>query len=125
MSKKTETDLENTRTLFAMLQGECPDGCVIAADHMPKLTPDQAWTVIWWLGNRYWQPSDNVERCDVCGYIFHADCEGACLDYGHAPYHFCDSCLDSDEYRKKARIGRRLERAQKRSRLSNTGAERR
>jgi hypothetical protein len=114
MSEKNDKDLAKTQELFALLQGESPEGCTIKPDHMPKLTPDQAWTVIWWLGNQYWQPTDAVERCDVCGDLYHSWQEGECMDYGNAPYHFCDACRDGEEARAKARIGRGLERAKKR-----------
>lgn len=96
-------DLELSEKLFAFLQGIDLCECKIAPDRVPRLTPDQAWTVIWHLGNLYWQPKDFIERCDVCGSLFNTHRGGECLDYGDAPHHFCDSCMDTDEYDNKRR----------------------
>ena len=96
-----KTDLEKSEELFQFLQGNMPDGYQITKSRRPKLTADQAWTVIWYLGNQYWRVPDRIERCDVCGGLFDAHSEGDCLDFGKSPTHFCESCMSSDEYGKK------------------------
>jgi hypothetical protein len=102
MSAENDKDLERTEELFAFLQGEIPEGYKISPAHRPKLTADQAWTVIWYLGNQYWQVTDRVERCEVCGALFHREQGGDCLDYGKAPHNFCDNCMESEAYATKA-----------------------
>ena len=82
--------------LFDFLQGTVPDGYKLAADDVPHLTPAQAWTVIWYLGNQYWQVPDHIERCDICGELFDSNRDGVCLDWGEAPYHACDDCEYDD-----------------------------
>lgn len=99
----TKTELERTEDLFRFLQGEVPEGCKIRRGHMPRLTADQAWTVIWWLGNEYWQVMDYIERCCVCGGLYDSHRSGTCLDYGNAPHHFCDTCIYDPAYAKKMR----------------------
>ena len=94
-------DLKMTEELFAFLQGDIPDTIRIIKEEVPKLSADQAWTVIWYLGNLYWQVTDYIERCDVCGSLYDSNKEGDCLDCGKPPYHFCDGCTDSEEYRDK------------------------
>jgi len=116
MSEENDKDLERTQELYDLLQGKVPKGCLIPKDEVPKLTPEQAWTVIWYLGNQYWQVTDRVEKCDVCGQLYHTWQEGECMDFGNPPYSFCGSCVDGDEARTKRRIGVRLERAKNRSR---------
>ena len=96
-----ERDLEFTEELFAFLQGTVPDRCTIPDDHVPRLTADQAWTVVWYLGNLYWQVTDHVERCCVCGELYNTHCGGDCLDFGAAPYHFCGSCMSTEKYETK------------------------
>ena len=91
MTEKNTEDLAKAKTLFAFLQGDVPDGYHIATDKVPHLTEDQAWIVIWYLGNLFWQVPDTVERCGVCGALFHSECEGGYTDNG-PPYHFCDGC---------------------------------
>lgn len=98
-----KSDLQLTEELFEFLQGVCPADCKIAKSHMPKLTADQAETVIWYLGNQYWQVSDHVHRCCVCGNFFDKDNSGDCLDYGKPPIFFCDSCIHSEAYVRKMR----------------------
>jgi len=103
MSEEEKTDPEKTEELFAFLQGTIPDGYKIPEEHVSHLTPYQAWTVIWYLQNLYWQPSDRIERCGVCGGLYDTHSEGDCLDYGGAPYHFCEDCMASNEYATKAK----------------------
>lgn len=99
--KRSKMNLEETQVLFDLLQGNIPDDCVIPDSEVPRLSADQAWTVVWWLGNQYMEVSDNISRCDVCGDLYDSANSGFCLDFGDAPYHFCDSCEWSDAYAKK------------------------
>lgn len=102
MTTNDERDaLEMTEELFAFLQGDVPETIHLGCDKVPKLSADQAWSVIWYLGNLYWKVTDYIERCDVCGTLYDSNREGACLDYGHAPYHFCEGCTEGTEYRDK------------------------
>ena len=100
---KREDDLGKTQELFDFLQGKVPDRCHLAESEMPTLTADQAWTVVWYLGNLYWQVPDYIERCDVCGDLFDSNSEGTCLDYGDAPYDFCGACEDGEDAEEKRR----------------------
>lgn len=106
---KNDIDLETTQELFEFLQGNIPTN--IRTDHPPTLTADQAWIVIWYLGNLHRQIKDCIERCDVCGSLYHSWQEGECMDYGKPPFFFCGSCMDTEEAVTKRRIGTRLERA--------------
>lgn len=102
-AEQNEKDLKQTEQLYEFLQGHDPEGFKIARHLMPKLTADQAWTVIWYLGNQYWQVTDHVERCGVCGNLYNSWNSGDCLDYGRAPHFFCDSCMNGEAYRRKSR----------------------
>jgi hypothetical protein len=94
-----------TEELFAFLQGKVPEGYKIKRRHVPRLTEDQAWTVIWYCANlgRLDVFDDSIERCDVCGTLYNRNSSGDCLDYGRAPYSFCDNCMDTEQWYKKAR----------------------
>jgi hypothetical protein len=100
--KREPDNLERTEELFTFLQGKLPEGYKIPDKERPNLTAGQAWTVIWYLGNLYWQVTDHIERCDLCGELFDTQRGGDCLDYGKAPYYFCDNCMASYEYALKA-----------------------
>lgn len=121
--EQNEKDLSNTKELFAFLRGEVPEGYVVDAAHVPRLTPDQAATVIWFLGNKYWQVTDHVSRCEVCGGWYNEWCEGDCLDFGNAPYHFCGECCEGEEAQQKRRVGRKLECARARAKQSGENTE--
>ncbi len=103
MSEVKHDPLEKAQELFDFLQGRLPDGYKIPRKERPKLTADQAWTVIWYLGNKYWQVPDFIERCDLCGELYNGHQEGACLDYGGLPYFFCEQCRDDEQFEKKMR----------------------
>lgn len=109
MKNDNQTNLEKTQELYDFLQGNIPEN--IRTDNPPTLTAEQAWTVIWFLGNQYWQVPDCIEKCDVCDSLYHTWEEGECMDYGKPPFFFCGSCMDTDEAVTKRRIGTRLERA--------------
>jgi hypothetical protein len=93
--------VDRTQELFDFLQGEVPENCRIDPARVPRLSSDQAWTVIWYLGNQYWQVTDHIERCGVCGDLFDTHSGGDCLDYGKPPYHFCENCCWGPEYAAK------------------------
>ena len=93
--KREPTELERVEKLFAFLQGNVPKDCVIPVEEVPNLTPDQAWTVIWYLGNQYWQVSDDIGRCGKCGELYDTAIEGTHLE--EPPYHLCGNC-DGDCY---------------------------
>lgn len=104
-----ERDREMTEELFEFLKGNVPEGTIIEESHIPRLTDDQAWTVIWFLGNLYWQVTDHIERCEVCGRIYNTWCEGETNDHPPGPVSVCGNCVDSDEARAQRRIGRKIE----------------
>lgn len=99
-------DLARTQELFQFLQGRVPDGYYVS--DAPALTPEQAWTVIWYLGNTYERVPDFIERCDVCGALYNSETEGDCLDYaipdsgGEELYFFCGGCMEGEAWHHKA-----------------------
>ena len=104
--ERPDDDLARIQELFEFLQGRVPDGYHVS--DAPALTPEQAWTVIWYLGNTYERVPDYIERCDICGALYNSEGEGDVLDYdtpdsgGKEPYHFCGSCMEKDEWHHKA-----------------------
>lgn len=47
MSDKRD-DLQLAEELFQFLQGKLPEGVIARRKEIPKLSADQAWTVIWY-----------------------------------------------------------------------------
>jgi len=96
-----KSDLELSNELFQFLQGNVTDEYSIDAGNVPKLSPDQAWAVIWYVGELHWKIPDHIDRCEWCGDLYDSHSEGDCLDYGEPPYHFCDGCMCTTEYNAK------------------------
>lgn len=88
---KKPSDLDRTQEIFDFLQGRIPTGYKIPEVEVPHLDPEQAWIVVWYLGNLYWKIPDHIYRCDGCGCLFDGRSEGGHSDSGPL-YHFCDSC---------------------------------
>ena len=105
--ERLKSDLEVAQELFEFLQGKIPDGCKIAESAVPKLTPDQAYTVLWWLGSGYIQISDYINRCDICGDLYDSNDSGWCFDFGKSPIFFCDACENTPEFAKKYKKAKR------------------
>lgn len=95
-----KTHLEAAEELFAFLQGEVPKGYQCKA---PQLDAEDAWTVMWYIQNQHRQFVDHIDRCDVCGDLYDSEAEGACIDGGELPYHFCEDCSWMPEYYAKKR----------------------
>jgi len=64
--------------LYKYLKGEeLPEGVTCK---MPKLSPNEAFSVIWFLQEILHVLPDNIEQCDECKELFDTDCSGYCLD---------------------------------------------
>jgi len=105
MNSKDKDPIDVVRKLFNFLQGEVPEGLEIPQDHIPHLSEEHAWTVVWYIQGLYREIPDHIVRCDVCGRLFDTDDEGDCLDYGDMPYNFCVDCMKSCEYAEKKKDG--------------------
>lgn len=87
-------DMERIEKFFSFLQGDVPPHVQMSDDTTPKLTPDQAWSVIWFLQEVCHVLPVKFQRCDCCGDLYDSYRGG---DYNEAGplYRFCasDSCL--------------------------------
>lgn len=95
MSDSERDPRERIEELYQFLQGNLPDRIRVQDAAIPRLTADQAWTVIWYLGNLYWQIPDHIERCDECHTMFDTKNEGQLRD--SKPFHLCDNCAIWDD----------------------------
>ena len=72
---------EKVNELYQFLMGKSlPDGVECK---MPKLKPQMAFTVIWFLQEHLHILPDTIERCRNCGELFDSDSEGCYIDDGH------------------------------------------
>src|SRR4051812_47508295 len=81
MTEKPKTSpqwIERIRELHQFLQGNLPEG--VKVRRPPRLTADQAWTVIWFVQEGMRAIPDHFERCSMCGDIFDSYSEGIYID---------------------------------------------
>ena len=73
------SELDKVNELFRYLtDDEIPDGVLVAS--RPKLSPNKAWNLIWFLQEVTRCLPDHIERCDRCGALYDSDEEGFRLD---------------------------------------------
>ena len=116
-SEKTGNKFKSYRDavdeLFTYLKGEgLPEGVECK---MPKLKPDLAFTVIWFLQEIMRCLPDNIEMCQGCKRLFDTDSEGYHLDKDYRLIddegnetdkplpkkywgHWCDGCVPNIEF---------------------------
>lgn len=95
--------------LFTFLKGEgLPEGVKCK---MPKLKPDMAFTVIWFLQEHMRCLPDTIEMCQKCKCLFDQDSEGYCLSNDYKlngktlpkKYwgYYCDACVPNVDFEPK------------------------
>ena len=92
MADDKKTNLEQAQDLFDFLQGKMPEGYNVK--HPPQLSAEQAFSVIWFIGEEGLHISDSIERCGVCGDLFDTDLEGIYRE-DVPPYFFCLDCQET------------------------------
>ena len=83
--------LEQVEMLYEFLQGRPPAGVSTVAREQPKLSPRQAFAVIWFLQEKLGLLPDTIERCCSCNELFDTDSSGWYVERLYR--HYCDDCL--------------------------------
>ena len=76
-----EITQEQIVEFYDFLQGKVPEGMTVKKP--PKLSQEQAFTVIWFLQEHLCVLPDNFEQCSTCHVIYNSDFEGFYLDCGY------------------------------------------
>ena len=100
MSSSKETnvrkwDFENTKLFYEVLQGKFPENYPIHCDL--KLTPEQAFDVIYILQEYFNAIPDVFEQCYRCKELYDSDCGGN--HYNNVGINLCEWCEDHILYR--------------------------
>lgn len=85
-----EITLEQVQELFDFLQGTVPEGINLGRGHKPRLTRNQAFSVIWYLQEHLGILPDHYEMCQRRGCtsdLYDSWSEGC-------PAIYCESCVD-------------------------------
>jgi hypothetical protein len=92
--KRGLTDLEWCEELYQWLQGEPIEG-QIPNGFKPKLTPNSAFRVIWFLQEHLRVIPDNIERCQNCNDLYDTYSEGTHIENSYKNMNFfCGCCMD-------------------------------
>lgn len=91
---KERNDDEWVVEFFNFLQGEIPEKISIPDEDKVKLTPEQAYSVVWYLKEHFSILPDNMFKCDVCQELFNEDNSGYYSEKGDESgnHHFCGGC---------------------------------
>lgn len=85
------SDIEWVTEFYNFLQGEIPDS--IKIKQPIKLTPDEAFMVVWYLQEHFSILPDEIEKCDNCGEIYDSGREGVYLEEPNENgQSFCNTC---------------------------------
>ena len=96
--KDEKNELELVQEFDEFLTGTCPDSITIKEGYPFGLTPEQAFSIIWYLQEHWRIISDRYERCSECGNIYHTESEGHHNEATLKDY--CGWCYDP-EYDKR------------------------
>lgn len=80
-------DLEQVDEIFRFLQGEKVG--TVQCKEMPHLSPEEAFSVIYFLQEGVELLPDRIEQCLGCLQLLDADC---CGYYKEDVGHYCDDC---------------------------------
>jgi len=89
-SKRDWDDLDWITEFYEFLQGNPPDGIKFGKGHKPVLSQKKAFSIIWYLQERFSILPDHIERCDICGDLFDDWEEG--IYWKTKGKHYCGAC---------------------------------
>lgn len=96
MSGRNKLTLESVNELYLFLQGYAPEG--VSVSELPNLSPNEAFSVIWFLQGHLRVIPDHLEQCDKCNELYDSRGEG---EYRVDEHDFvtgrrCDDCMYCD-----------------------------
>lgn len=100
------SDLEWVEELFEFLQGDVPEEKTLAPGHRVKLTADQAYSIIWFLQERFPLLPDQIEKCDTCDNLYDSYSQGHHSELT-GKFYCCMTCEPADLYEREHRAEKR------------------
>lgn len=89
MAESSKIDLESINRFYEFLQGEKPEGMKLLSQ--PKMTPKQAFSIIYFLQENLYIFPDTIEKCSVCNKLYDTDSEG--IYWESKGKFYCGSCV--------------------------------
>lgn len=90
---KDRNDMEWIDEFNNFLQGEIPENISMPDEHKVKLTPEQAYSILWYLREHFAILPDDFCKCDNCNRLYDDGREGYYSEVGNEIGHnFCGAC---------------------------------
>lgn len=103
--KRTDSDLEWITEFYDFLKGGCPENISFARGHGVKLSPNKAYSIIYYLQEHFPVLPDHIEQCSFCKSLYDSDSSGY---YSELKVKFyCDSCFPPFLDKKEEKIMQR------------------
>lgn len=87
---KAAIDIEDAQSLFRFLIGGAPPKGITLGKRPRKMTPEQAFAVIYVLQEGFHLIPDHFDLCSYCGWLYDSEREGHSPETGSKM--FCDGC---------------------------------
>jgi len=84
LKNPNDIPLEDVEALYKFLQGEVPE--CLQIDYPPKLSEQEAFSIIYYLQEVLFLLPDRYERCDKCGDLYDSNQEGATISEDSEPH---------------------------------------
>ncbi len=110
MMSEDKFTIEQTQELYEFLKGGIPEGFTLKT-WKPKLSEDEAFTIIYILQEKFKLIPDHYEQCKRCKEIFDMECGGRHFD--DPGINLGDCCMDQIFYRESSQDADTLEKAVK------------
>jgi len=92
-ANKDWDDMDWIQEFNRFLLGYLPEGISIPNEHLVKLTPNQAYIVLWYLREHFSILPDSFTKCDNCDSIYDDGKEGYYFEKGNEiGNNFCGGC---------------------------------
>lgn len=96
--KRDWLEIEWVNEFYEFLKGELPEW----VNTSPKLNHRKAFSVIYYLQEKFPIINEYIEKCDVCNELYNSYEEGLYIEKPYkGNYHFCNSCMEDVPYKKR------------------------
>ena len=89
--KKEWNDLEWMEEFYNFLRGDCPENIHFGKGHGIKLSPNKAYSIIYYLQEHFPLLPDHIEQCSECKSLYDSNSSGYHSELTEKFY--CDSCF--------------------------------
>jgi len=73
---ETKINLKWVEEFYNFLQGDIPKGIYLGHGQNPRLSPEKAFSIIWYLQEHFPLLIDNIEKCSNCDSLYDCNSEG-------------------------------------------------